>query len=263
MRSARSHRLRKALAAAVFALPPLAHAYGPEGHLIAGIAAEQRLCTAARAEIVRLGAGDSLAALGLWADRIRADPTRRETAPWHYINIDDGASLRGFRHAPEGDVLEAIVRFERVLADRTRPDRVRAEALKFLAHFIVDIHQPLHVGRAADRGGNTIEFRLRGRATNLHQVWDSAAIEAANLSVSRYARALRPEMATLAAAGSALDPLTWAEESFALRGAVYAFEARDGELDAAYVQRAATITRRRLAQAALRLAGTLNALFCG
>jgi len=243
-------------------LPQLAPAYGPEGHLIAGIAAQPALCPAAREQVAGLGGGEDLARLGLWADRVRSEPRYRETAAWHYLNVADGAVMREFRHPPEGDVIAAIERSRAALRDESRADGERAEALKFLVHFVVDIHQPLHVGRESDRGGNDIELRFRGDTTNLHRFWDTGAIAEAGLSVGRYARDLRAQMRNAAASGASLDPVVWAEESLALRAEVYAFDAERGTIDAAYAQRAASITRRRLAEAALRLAGTLNAVFC-
>jgi len=260
MRSKRTF-LRRVLSAAALLLPLVARAYGPEGHLIAGIAAERSLCAAAREEVAVLGDGDRLGELGLWADRIRSDETYAVSSPWHYLNIRDGGPLRSFRHPPEGDVLEAIERFKRVLDDRSRPFDERAEALKFLVHFIVDIHQPLHVGRAADRGGNTIEIETVNGMTNLHRFWDSGAVTLARVSVGRYARGLRAAMDEAKVAGAKLDPVVWAEESLALRAAVYDFDVRAG-LDAAYIERSVAITRERLALAALRLAGTLNEMFC-
>jgi S1/P1 Nuclease len=251
--------LRVAGAAALL-VPLLARAYGPEGHLIAGIAAERSLCAAAREQVAVLGGGDRLGELGLWADRIRSDEEYAASLPWHYLNIRDGGSLRTFRHPPEGDVLEAIGRFKRVLADRSRPPDERAEALRFLVHVVVDIHQPLHIGRAADRGGNTIELKSAGEMTNLHRFWDSGAVTLAGLSIGRYARSLRTAMQDMQT-GAKLDPVVWAEESLALRATVYDFDVRAG-LDAAYIERSITITRERLALAALRLAGTLNEMFC-
>jgi hypothetical protein len=244
----------------IAASPLLARAYGPEGHLIASAVAEPRLCAAARSELAALGDGQSLADLGLWADRVRREYP--ESAPWHYMNIPDGADVRAFRHPPEGDVLEAIARFRQVLGDRSRPKAERAAALKYLAHFIVDIHQPLHVGRESDRGGNTIEFPLGRATTNLHRFWDSDVIELTNLSVSRYARSLRARLEAAVEAGAELDPAVWAEESLALRGVVYAFERGAGALDAAYIERAQSITRDRLALAGLRLAASLNDVLC-
>jgi hypothetical protein len=52
----------------------------------------------------------------------------------------------------------------------------KAQALKLLGHFIADVHQPLHAGRAEDRGGTAIKVRFLGEETSLHAVWDSSLI---------------------------------------------------------------------------------------
>lgn len=243
------------------AAPQPATAYGPEGHLIAGRAAATLLCARAAAEIGRLGSGEDLGTLGLWADRVRSEPAYADTGPWHYLNIDDGASLARYRTPPEGDILEALERFRRRVGDRGLDDAQRGEALRFLVHFIVDLHQPLHVGRAEDRGGNRIELRFRGEETNLHRLWDSDAIAWRQLSLADYAAAVSRRAVGLEG-GAELDPRVWAAEAMALRATVYAFGASGREPPAAYLDQAAAITEARLSLAAARLAGTLNALFC-
>lgn len=239
-----------------------AAAYGPAGHLIAGRAAEPGLCERAAAEVARLGGGEDLGELGLWADRIRSDEAYADSRPWHYMNIADGVPLADYRHPPEGDVLWAIDHFSARLGDERLDDASRAEALRFLVHFIVDVHQPLHVGRAADRGGNEIVLRFDGERTNLHRLWDTHAIDWADLGVPAYVRAVEALMADDPAPAS-LDPLVWARESLALRKRVYDFGRAGREPSTAYMDFAARITRERLALAAERLAGTLNTLLCG
>jgi hypothetical protein len=239
----------------------LALAYGPQGHLIAGQLAEELLCELASDEIAVLGDRQDLGELGLWADRIRADPAHADSAPWHFMNIADGTPLSDFEHPPEGDLLWAIDRFGGRLRDASLGRSERAEALKFLVHFIVDLHQPLHVGLADDRGGNAVQLRFRGESTNLHRLWDTHAIEWTDLTIGSYRRRLRQDV--LAATGPvSLDPLVWAEESLALRPAVYDFGALNREPNAAYMAFAAATTQNRLATAARRLAASLNATFC-
>jgi nuclease S1 len=237
-----------------------AQAYGPDGHLIAGRAAAPLLCMHAADEVARLGGGQDLGELGLWADQIRSDPKYAAAAPWHYMNLDDGARIEDFRDPPEGDVLWAIRHFSERLGDAALPDAERAEALKFLVHFVVDLHQPLHVGKASDRGGNAILIRFRGKETNLHRLWDTNAIEQANLSVADYVamvERIRPGIAE-----ASLDPKRWAAEDLALRNRVYDFGREGAEPPARYLDFAADVTRKRLALAAVRLAGTLNTIFC-
>jgi hypothetical protein len=59
-----------------------------------------------------------------------------------------------------------------VLHDKAAPARQRLEALKFVVHFVADIHQPLHCADDGDRGGNRVRVIFLGRNTNLHAVWD-------------------------------------------------------------------------------------------
>lgn len=233
-------------------------AYGPQGHLIAGGVAEELLCERAAATVSDLADGDGLGEIGLWADEIRSLGAYDHAAPWHYMNIADGERLVDFDHPPEGDVLWAIGYFSERLADGTLSRRERFEALAFLVHFVVDIHQPLHVGLAADRGGNAIELRYDGEETNLHRLWDTHVIEWTGLSVREYARSLAGEGAD----DVSLDPTAWAAESRALRSSVYAYGSRRREPPESYLDAAAGITRERLRLAALRLAGTLNGLLC-
>jgi len=84
------------------------------------------------------------------------------------------------RDCPNGAcVVAKIEQFERVLADRQASERERLEALKYLVHFIGDMHQPLHASNNHDRGGNDVTVTFVGRQTNLHAVWDSGIIEPA------------------------------------------------------------------------------------
>lgn len=247
-----------ALLAALLVAAP-ARAYGPEGHLIAGALAQPLLCRPAATEVGSLSGGRSLGEIGLWADRVRDRKEWRRTAPWHYMNIEDGAAIADFRHPPEGDVLWAIEHFRAALAS-AHSGSGRLEALRFLVHFVVDVHQPLHVGRASDRGGNTVDVRYAGSKVSLHRFWDTDVLHVAGLSRAQYVAALEPLVAVLAAPPrQATGPAAWAAESLALRPWVYAF-GRSRTLDRAYLDRADEITRLRLAQAAVRLAATLNSV---
>lgn len=275
------HTVRMTLGRAAGAVPllaalPAAHAFGPEGHLIAGMLAERDLCPDVRTEIAAIDRAASadlrdFPELGLWADRIRsADPWKR-SGPWHYMNIESRATtlaaaereVRAFRHPPEGDVLEAIARFESVLADRRRSAAERADALRFVVHFVVDLHQPLHVGRAGDRGGNEIDVRYDGKVVSLHRFWDTDVIDLAELSPARYARRLAARERGARPTG---DAVLWAAESLLDRRIVYAGLDADRrsvqDLSADYVAAARQLTERRLIDAGSRLAATLNGLWC-
>jgi len=233
--------------------------------------AAQDLCPEAEVAVASLLDDESLADAGLWADRIRSDPTWRHAAPWHYVNVADDAPIETATGGERGDVLQAIARFQRELTDEQLSVSQRAEALRFLVHFVADVHQPLHVGRADDRGGNRIAVTIKGKRSNLHQLWDGQALLRADrverdYRVADQARLIRdlagPDVALLQSA-SRLD---WAHESQQLRASVYAGVPRPGEAafepDAAYLATAREITLSRLSRAAVRLAGVLNAAWC-
>src|SRR5690606_8040631 len=166
-------------------------AFGPAGHRIAGELAEPLACTRAAEAVAGLTGGERLAGIGLWADTIRGDEAWRHTAPWHYMNIDDGTTVERFEHPPEGDVLWAIGHYAARLAEPL-PAEERAEALRFLVHFIVDVHQPLHVGRESDRGGNALDVTYRGETSNLHRFWDTGVLRLEGLSEAEYSARVAP-----------------------------------------------------------------------
>ena len=251
-------------------------AWGPVGHRIAGDLAEPNLCPAARTKVKSLGGGESLAELGDWADQIRDEPQWKSSRPWHYMDIPDlppGAGLAEARaavdklvHPREGDLLTELAHFSEVLADQKKPHDERAEALRFVVHFIVDIHQPLHVGRPSDHGGNDVQvlFGKKG-PVSLHHFWDTEVLPAKGPSVKMRQR-LEADLAALPAERAKAPPAEWAAESLALRATVYEFRpAAHGPstLDEGYVRAAQKIADDRLVLAGARLAATLNMMFCG
>ncbi|MFW2404060.1 MAG: S1/P1 nuclease [Gammaproteobacteria bacterium] len=247
------------------------HAYGPTGHRIIGEIAEAYLCADAATEIRLMLGGESLADAGLWADRIRGNPDWRYTSPWHYLNVGDHAPIERASGRDRGDVLWAIRRFRAEFADRSVSPRHRAEALRFLVHFIGDVHQPLHVGREDDRGGNEITVMLGGKRTNLHALWDAQALLKADrrsngYSVAGQTEAVRRLTMNQRPRLQRTPARVWARESQYLRPYVYANRAistgRTFRPDADYLAFARELSKLRLSQAGVRLAGELNQVFC-
>ena len=263
------------LGAATAVVPAQVLAFGGAGHRVAGMLAERELCPAARSEVAALSDGQSLAELGLWADMIRGDPAWEFSVPWHYINVPDlppgaglaqaRAAIERFHHPPEGDVLTAIARFTATLADRARPREERAEALRFVVHFVVDVHQPLHVARVSDGGGTEVDVRVGDDVMSLHRFWDTTAFNRRRISADQFAQELEAAFKAVPAVRAHDPPAVWAAESLALRPTVYSFAPSPGaaQLDDAYRSMAKTIDEQRLVLAAARLAATLNGAFCG
>ena len=263
------------LGAAAAVLPAQVLAFGGRFHVTAGLLAERELCPAARSAVADLGDGKSLGEIGLWADTVRNDPAWQRAVPWHYINFPDlppgaglveaRAAIDAFQHIPEGDVLTAIAHFTATLADHSRPHEQRSEALRFVVHFVVDVHQPVHVSRAADGGGTEVEVRIGDDVRSLHGFWDVTVFDRRGVAPERFAEELEASFETVPAARAHDPPAEWAAESLALRPIVYSFAPAEGPaiLDDAYRRMAKRIAEERLVLAAARLAATLNGALCG
>jgi hypothetical protein len=248
------------------ALPRLAHAWGGKGHRIVALLAEAELSPAARAEVARLLAGEAeptLPGVANWADDLRdTDPLRgRQTARWHFINFPPGkCQYAPPRDCPDGQcVIAGINRHFLALSDRKRPDAERREALKFLVHFVGDVHQPLHASDKPDKGGNEFQVSYRGEGWNLHSTWDTLILRERDLSADRYATLLRaqtplPRDPTLRSQTPAMD---WALESCLLgtQGKLYPPK---HVIDDVYLDGHRPLVEQQLRRAGSRLAAMLN-----
>jgi hypothetical protein len=191
--------------AAAFCLPTPAWAWGCEGHQVIALLAEKRLTPHALATVKGIlsaniidpslsryckeGGIDAMADAATWADDYRSQHS--ETGPWHYIDIPLGTLIRNiakdveqFCDPKKGCVTQAITQELSILRSPQSDPQKRAEALRFLIHFVGDLHQPLHATTNNDQGGNCVPVaffdalsQLRNPQTesyapNLHAVWD-------------------------------------------------------------------------------------------
>jgi hypothetical protein len=254
-------RLVSLVSAAVLMAAP-GWCWGPEGHRLVAEIAWKHTTAAARAEITKLlPEGETVISVAPWADEVR--PQRRETAPWHYINIPIEAPRGNWRPYCPGNecIVTAVERFAARLADQQLSAAEREEALRFLVHFVGDLHQPLHCGDRRDRGGNDVPVVFRGRPTNLHSIWDTP-LPGETLRLEgvreRLLREADPEELQRAAEGG---PEEWVWDSHrASRDFAYAAlpPARPALLDDEYAQQAYPVIERQLRLAGLRLAAMLN-----
>ena len=243
---------------ALYSLPGFA--WGPEGHrLVARMAQEMLTAEAADRIQVTLQPGENIGALASWADEVRN--TRKETEPWHFIDIPiDSSGLNMQRDCPAaGCVLSKISEFRRQWRDPNLSSAARREALLFLVHFVGDMHQPLHCANNHDRGGNDVTVKFRDTSMNLHHLWDSALLDHMppedQLFVSLSHEITRDQKEDWAR-GAVED---WAGESFDLaRKVVYGDLPPARRVDEMYEQIADPVIERQLEKAAVRLAAILN-----
>jgi S1/P1 Nuclease len=192
------------LVAAVLAsslVAPTAHAWGCKGHQTVALIAEKHLTPEAKEFVFSLlstnpvdpqlkrycgsAVSDPMGDASTWADDVRGE---RKNGPWHYIDIPRGAA-RGPIEAfcgKEGCVVSAIAEQLAILKDKSANGAKRAEALRYIIHFVGDLHQPLHSTTNADQGGNCVPLKYfrrdphergHGFSPNLHSIWDSAILE--------------------------------------------------------------------------------------
>lgn len=246
---------------------PAGAPWGANGHRIVAAIAERHLLPITKMRIAELVGPSPLARFGEWADKYRASPEGQHTYSWHFVSIPDGGHYQAESFDEPGDVLEALLYQERILADTSQTAEARAMALKFIVHFMGDMHQPLHVGRAEDRGGNDVEVTWFGAPTNLHSVWDSRMLDFLGLSYTEYTAFLDLAAADQIAMWTEGDYVSWAQDAMDVRSTVYALpQAEEGgvpRLGWDYLDAATPIIEAQLLKAGLRLAAVLNRVLGG
>jgi hypothetical protein len=294
--------------------------WGCDGHRVVAFVARAHLTPRASREVDRLlhaapvdvssdrycpdPPADIMAAVASWADDIR---TARKNGVWHYVDIPRTVTRRtkiapwcpsiwpaaGGKNAA-GCVADAIEHFAKILGENSRTDADRAEALRYLIHFVGDIHQPLHSIDDEDQGGNCDPVHFAGDpgATNLHSLWDSGLLtvemkRGSYRDAAAFAAGLDARFSSLYESLSrrrANDPESWAWESNgvarrtvygklkpviapATAGSTITCAGRRKSVGAlhlviseSYVRKAQPVMDRQLARAGFRLARLLNSL---
>ena len=223
---------------------PSAHAWGCKGHQTVALIAEKHLTPEARQLVQKLLSENSIDAklkrwcgnattdlmvdASTWPDDVRNE---RNNGPWHYIDIPRGkqkGSLDEYCGA-QGCVTRAIEEHRAILKDASADPLKRAEAIRYLIHFVGDMHQPLHATNNADNGGNCVAVKYlhhdplpnplhperEDYSPTLHQIWDTEIVER-DMEISnphRFADELdekfHAESAAWEAAGIHVDNWVW------------------------------------------------------
>jgi hypothetical protein len=178
-----------------------ARAWGCKGHQTIALVAEKFLTPETRQFVEKLlsenpidpqlkrycgnATRDLIANASTWADDIRND---RKNGPWHYIDIPRGAAHGSIDQycGAESCVTKAIAEQVAILKDKSADPRKRTEALRYVIHFVGDLHMPLHASTNNDEGGNCVPVHYLRReprddhnffVPNLHALWDTAIPE--------------------------------------------------------------------------------------
>lgn len=280
-------------------------AWGPVGHAAVGGIADRLLFASAREQVALLLARDvdkhgnpsgrtKLEEVASWADEVRQSPSDRPMRHYDDIQIC-GPVLTTPEWCPANGecATHQIEELKTVLADASKLERDRNEALKWIVHLVGDLHQPLHAadnvyragkkdkeGNADDRGGNDVAVTLPGSQAHrkLHGVWDTELVSLSfGQTASDHTFLLPSTLDALAATASQIPPsqtagtpLVWAKESNRLaRTIAYKLPGfKCGEpddsvvpLSKAYVNKAEQLIPKRIELGGVRLARLLNELF--
>lgn len=281
--------LPAALALAIAAQPGFG--WWETGHRVVARIAVLHLTPQARARAAAIlgvpdsaeSVADALAQISTWADEVR---TTTKTGEWHYIDLTVQDRKSAFASRCENDnCAPARIRlFARQLAGGPKdPQWSDLDALRFVVHFVGDIHQPLHAASDADAGGNCeLLSPAVDTARNLHALWDGGILRELGNDDRKLASDLDAAIAARhrAKSWSKGDETAWAWESHRLavrhvytrlhipvepavfpKGCQNAPEAIRNfkpAVDAAYVTAMQPVVNDQLSKGGLRLAALLN-----
>lgn len=254
------------VAALICVVPMQSFAWGALGHRITGQIAEQYLTSKAKKEIRKILGNELMPMATTYADFIKSDSTYKYIDNWHYINLDSGLTVDQINARLQNDTSTNIYTKIKFLTSELKKKDLPVETkrfyLKLLIHFVGDVHQPMHVGRVKDLGGNRIRLSWFNEPTNLHRLWDEHLIEFQQLSYTEYACAINFTTPAQVAQWQSAPVSKWVTESYVLAQQIYnGVGYSEPKLSYRYNFDYIDIVNQRLLIGGVRLAGLLNEIF--
>ncbi|MBL6603735.1 MAG: S1/P1 nuclease [Bacteroidetes bacterium] len=234
--------------------------WGSTGHRALAEVASFYLTENAKNKINEILDGETIVTVSMYADDIRSDNRYDKYYDWHFINMELDEDYEDAVPSEKGDVFIAINKCLDILESDSLTDSDKSFYLKLLIHFIGDLHQPMHIGRYEDRGGNRVYVKWFGRNSNLHRVWDSEMINGYNMSYSELAKNL-PTPENLEIEFERDDLIDWVNETHSYTRKIYNDVSIDDNLGYEYQYQNFQIVRELILKGGMRLASVLNYLF--
>ena len=235
--------------------------WGKNGHRATGKIAEKHLTRKANRSIDKILKGQSLAFVSTYADEIKSDKKYNKYYSWHYINMDLDQTYEQAEKNPKGDLVTGINTCIKILNDKNSSDDEKNFHLKMLVHFMGDLHQPMHIGRKEDKGGNSIQVEWFGKGSNLHRVWDTNMIddwEMSYIELADNADDLSKIQIETIEKGTLID---WVNEVHVVTNEVYNSVEKGENLRYKYSYNHFGTVRTQLQKGGIRLAKVLNDIF--
>ena len=235
--------------------------WGKTGHRVVAEVASKYISKNTRISLDEILQGQSLAYVSTYADEIKSDKKYSKYNAWHYANLNLNETYQSSYKNPNGDIVKAIKKCTEILKSKFSTKKEKQFYLKLLVHFVGDLHQPLHLGKKEDKGGNDIYITWFGKKSNLHRLWDSDIIDSSKFSFSELSRnlpAISIEKRKKITSGS-LD--SWIQETHTLTRKIYIELPENKNLGYKYSYENFEIIRCQLLKAGLRLAFILDDIF--
>lgn len=247
----------------IFALSLMS--WGVIAHRSIAKIAENHLSAKAKLAVKSLLGTEEIPLVSTYADEIRSNAKFKYTAPWHYVNLKPNLNYKEFTAALKADtsanVYNALLKLTADLKNPKATKEDKTFALKMIIHFVGDLHQPFHVGKAEDQGGNRIKLKFMGRDTNLHSLWDSGLVEYNGFSFTEMATALDRVSPAQIAKWQNDDVSVWLFESYTIASQLYSEVKNEDSLDYTYYPKHSEIYKAQIQKAGIRLAGYLNKIY--
>ena len=246
-------------------LPFCSIAWGVLGHRIVGQIADNYLTKNTKREIFKILGNESVAIASNWPDFIKSDPAYKYLDIWHYINLKAGLSETDLKNYLATDtVTDAYTKINWLtteLKNKELEQDKKVLYLRLLIHIVGDIHQPLHIGRPEDRGGNSIKVNWFKDPSNLHTVWDSKLIDFQQLSYTEYASSINYTTKAQRKEWQAEPVADWIWQSYQQAEKIYADIKPDANLSYDYNFKFISVVNQQLLKGGVHLAGLLNEIF--
>lgn len=257
--------IKRSILIVLFFSPLYSMGWGALGHRVVGEIAQSHLSNKAKRAVSKILGNESMAIASNWPDFIKADPDLNKYGTWHYINFHAGLTKDEFHYIlsedTDKDAYNGIKFLSQQLKDHNLPDSLKQQYLKLLIHIVGDIHQPLHVGRSEDLGGNKIMVKWFNKDANLHKIWDGRLVNFQQLSYTEYARAINFSTKEYRAKLQGASVADWLYESYIIADGIYARVKPNENLGYQYNYDNIEIVNSQLLKGGIRLAGLLNEIF--
>jgi hypothetical protein len=267
----------------ILACITMCYSWGLIGHETVAYIAESHLTAKTKTvvyELLDLNEEEDLSSISYWADSLRNGPARKQTSAWHFIDLNvrtDSANTNAIqKRCKEKSCVVNQINDEITVLKNSKNSDTLSETLKFLVHFVGDVHCPVHCANDDDKGGNLKTVKLfnqkgtgQGSTMSLHAVWDRLIKHNKNENSAELASTLDSKITEeniLAwENGTASD---WAFESFSIaKNKIYKDFPNAGptsktvKLSKNYYKSMRPTAEEQLEKAGIRLAYILNSIY--